>query len=62
MYIKEVLDMYHPAEATLAGSEKPENCLRTVMDRQELNYSWNLLHWQSAPIETGKDLIQFKRV
>ena len=28
MYIKEVLDMYHPAEATLAGSEKPENCLR----------------------------------
>ena len=20
--------MYHPAEATLAGSEKPENCLR----------------------------------
>ena len=23
--IKEVLDMYHPAEASLAGSEKPEN-------------------------------------
>ena len=54
--------MYHPAEATLAGSEKPGNCLRAVMVRQELNYSWSLLHWQSAPIETGKALIQFKHV
>ena len=26
--VKEVLDMYHPAEALLADSEKPENCLR----------------------------------
>ena len=26
--IKEVLDMYHPAEALLEGSEKPENCHR----------------------------------
>ena len=27
-HVNQVLDMYHPAEALLAGSEKPENCLR----------------------------------
>jgi len=46
--------MYHPAEAPLAGSENQRTVTGTVMVRQELTISWNLLRWQLAPIETGK--------